>query len=146
MPTAKDLLGTWQLISVRAYNDPEETSLLGEPMGPTPLGRVTFNASGYMNVHVTDPSNIVPLSTSWLAAKPEEIARIAKGFSSYCGWYSVKYAEGGKEGEGEKGEGEREREIVGFSTDVEISLDPGWQGTVQERTVEFRVVDGVEAY
>jgi hypothetical protein len=130
MPTAKDLLGTWQLISVRAYNNPEETSLLGEPLGPNPLGRVTFNASGYMNVHATDPSNTIPLSTSWLAAKPEEIAKIAKVFSSYCGWYSVK--------EGENGE------LVGFSTDVEISLDPGWQGTVQERTVEFRVVDGVE--
>jgi len=128
MPTAKDLLGTWQLISLKTFSDSEEAILLGEPMGPNPLGRVTFNSSGYINVHVTGSSNITPLSTSWLAAEPEEIAKIARGFASYCGWYTV-FEEEGK---------------LSFSTQVDVSLDPSMMGTVEARTVEFKVVEGKE--
>ncbi|KAE8444331.1 hypothetical protein EG329_000641 [Mollisiaceae sp. DMI_Dod_QoI] len=126
MHTAEEIIGTWQLVTYKYFHDEAATQPLTEPLGPNPLGRLTFSSDGYMNAFISDPKRARPLDTPWLSASDKDVANIARAISAYCGQYLVLLKEG----------------QARLCTDVEASLDPSWIGTVQERKVEFGELEG----
>lgn len=119
--------GTWQCVSALTFSDEACTRPLMEPMGPKPLGRVTFTPDGYMNAILTHPDHVAPTDKPWRSgASDEVVAHVARAMSSYCGPYQVSHRDG---------------ETI-LSTNVEISLEPNWIGTIQERKVSFGQLGG----
>ena len=124
--TARDqMVGTWKLISFDLVNDEASGSKpTAQPLGPLPLGRITFNSDGYMSATLTHPGHTKPLPSKapWTIAPDADLAFAARRMTTYCGPYEIFE----KNGE------------TRLSTDVEIALDPSWIGTAQVRRVSFR--------
>lgn len=121
------VLGTWQCVSALTFSDAAYTQTLNEPFGPKPLGRVTFTPDGYMSAILTHPDYAAPLDKPWRSgATDAEVAQVARAMSSYCGPYQVSQREG----------------ETFLSTSVEISLEPNWIGTIQERKISFGELGG----
>jgi len=125
----EQILGTWKLLSYHLVDDAAPGSKpIAQPLGPTPLGRITFTSDGFMSATLTDPTHTKPLvnSAQWSKAPEEEVAFVARVMTTYCGWYKV-FSENGE---------------LSLSTDVEIALNPSWIGTAQVRRVSLRKAAG----
>jgi hypothetical protein len=121
--------GTWKLISFELVsNKANGAKRIAQPLGPTPLGRITFNRDGFMSCLLTHPDHAKPPETAWREAEDMDIAFIARPMTAYCGPYKIFSEEG---------------EIM-LSTDVEVSLNPSWIGTLQVRRVTVRKEAGKE--
>ncbi|KAF4634560.1 hypothetical protein G7Y89_g3541 [Cudoniella acicularis] len=119
----EQILGTWKLTSFDLVTDEAHGSKqVGQPLGPTPLGRITFNSDGFMSCLLTHPDNTKPLGGPWQLASDEDISFVARTMAAYCGPYKV-FSEEGE---------------IRLSTDVEIALDPSWIGSPQVRRVTLR--------
>lgn len=80
-----------------------------------------------MHANITHPDRALPLDKSWRSrATDEEVARVTRAMSAYCGPYKVSRRDG---------------DVI-LSTKAEISLEPSWIGTIQERKVGFGERDG----
>ncbi|CZR68379.1 uncharacterized protein PAC_18278 [Phialocephala subalpina] len=127
MDIADQMYGTWQCISSLTFSDEACTQPLMEPFGPNPLGRITLTPDGYMHANITHPDRALPLDKSWRSrATDEEVARVTRAMSAYCGPCKVSRRDG---------------DVI-LSTKAEISLEPTWIGTIQERKVGFGERDG----
>jgi hypothetical protein len=120
--TAQDVIGTWNLLSLKFCLGEDGSRPVGEPAGPKPLGRITFTSQGYMNALITDPRIAHPIDTPWVASDKEVQLKIAMALSAYCGHYTVSHKKNGD---------------MQVSTRVEISLDPNWIGSKQVRNVKL---------
>ncbi|KAF4637869.1 hypothetical protein G7Y89_g206 [Cudoniella acicularis] len=88
-----------------------------KPLGPSPSSRFVITHGGYTSCIITSPEASAPISTSWVQASPEEIARVARTMTAYCGPYQAW----------------EENNETFFATSVEISLNPEWIGGEQVR-------------
>lgn len=124
LATGKEqILGTWKLRSFNLVTDEAHGSQqVGQPLGPTPVGRITFNSDGFMSCLLTNPGNAKPLGSAWQSAPDEDISFVARTMTAYCGPYQVFFEDG----------------EIRLSTDVEIALDPSWIGSLQVRRVTLR--------
>jgi Lipocalin-like domain len=119
----EQILGTWKLTSFDLVTDEAHGSKqIAQPLGPTPLGRVTFDSDGFMSCLLTHPDNAKPLKTPWQLASDEDISFVARTMTAYCGPYKVLVEEG----------------EIRLSTEVEVALDPSWIGSAQVRRVTLR--------
>jgi hypothetical protein len=126
--SAQDVVGTWHLLKLQFCLNEDGSKILGEPAGPTPLGRITFTPGGYMSALITDPRIAHPIDKPWVNAEKDVQLKIALALSAYCGKYNVS--------ENKNGE-------LQIATQVEISLDPNWIGSKQVRNVRLgEVKDG----
>jgi hypothetical protein len=126
--SAQDVVGTWHLLNLQFCLNEDGSKVLGEPAGPTPLGRITFTPEGYMSALITDPRIAHPIDKPWVNAEKDVQLKIAMALSAYCGKYKVS--------ENKNGE-------LQIATQVEISLDPNWIGSKQVRNVRLgEVKDG----
>ncbi|OAL02697.1 hypothetical protein IQ06DRAFT_271329 [Phaeosphaeriaceae sp. SRC1lsM3a] len=116
--SGQDVIGTWNLLSLNFCLDEDGSKVIGQPAGPTPLGRITFTPEGYMSALITDPRIAHPIDKPW----------IAMALSAYCGKYDVSKKKNGE---------------LQIATQVDISLDPNWIGSKQVRNVRLgEVKDG----
>jgi hypothetical protein len=118
------LLGVWRLVPLDMASDGAlDSTSLGQPYGPNPLGRMMFTSEGYMSAMVTDPDHAKPIpgDIPWRMAPERDLAFVARPMISYCGGYKVYYEEGNPT----------------LSTEVEVSMDPSWIGTAQVRKISF---------
>lgn len=126
--SAQDVVGTWHLLSLHFCLNEDGTKIIGEPVGPTPLGRITFTREGYMSALITDPRIAHPIDQPWVKAEKDIQLKIAMALSAYCGKYKVSEKKNGQ---------------LQVATQVEISLDPNWIGSKQVRNVRLgQVKDG----
>jgi hypothetical protein len=127
-PLLSRLLGAWSLVSYIHYpiSDPTDITY---PHGPNPLGTIMYTHTGHMSAQVVRPgqpafsdgAGISPL-TSGTAADWETVGR---NFIGYSGRFWVK----------------DERTIM---HELAVCNIPRMRGVVQERTVRFEEVGGVE--
>ena len=83
--TAKDLMGTWTLVSITLEQDGKKTDLYG----PNPQGQLIYDASGHVSVIVTRSDLPKFASSNREAGTPEENKAIVQGSLAYFGTYSV---------------------------------------------------------
>lgn len=109
--TAKELVGSWTLISVTVNRDGEKV----EPFGPNPKGTMTFDSGGRFSIIVTRSDLPKFSSNNREMGTSEENKAIAQGSIAYFGTYNVN-------------EGDRM-----FVVHVEGSTYPNFVGTDQKR-------------
>ncbi len=90
-PIAKELLGTWRLISIETVRPGGE--VLYPFYGKHPNGLLIYERSGWMSVQiVSDPSPRVPLASSregFLAAPVTEKVAAVEGYYAYYGTWEA---------------------------------------------------------
>ena len=112
------LVGTWKLISFETRLSSGEVR---HPMGPEPIGRITYDDKGHMAVIVSRFDRSSMASPDKTRAPLEEKGAALDSFDAYFGAYSVDEARG----------------VVTHR--IEGALFPNWVGTAQER---FYLLDG----
>lgn len=84
--TAKDLVGTWNLVSdVNTSADGRKV----EPFGPTPKGLAIFDSDGRFAIVVSRPDLLKFASNNRMQGTPEENKAIVQGSIGFFGTYSV---------------------------------------------------------
>jgi len=108
---AKDLVGTWRLVS---YEDWDASGKLSRPYGEHPRGYIVFDATGHVSINIMRMPPLPPFaSKDEDVATPEEKQAAYDAYVGYFGTYSV---EPGR-----------------FVTHVEGSLYPTYTNTDQAR-------------
>ncbi|KAJ9616609.1 hypothetical protein H2200_000328 [Cladophialophora chaetospira] len=125
------MIGVWQLISFKLQpaDDPNAEPIM--PHGPRRedhKGRGLMTADGYMGAFVSTSKDIIQLPKSdFVANSDEDVARVARAFSSYCGRLSLSDVNG----------------LDGLiHTQVELALNPAWIGGRQTRKFHMERSDG----
>ncbi len=109
-------VGVWKLVSF------EQRTTAGEvthPMGPKPVGRLTYDASGHMSAQLLLPERPKFAAPSKVRGSAEQKIAAFDGYTAYYGTYTVD---------------EAHRTVIHH---VEASLFPNWVGTEQRRLFEF---------
>ena len=82
---AKDLVGTWKLVSVTLEQDGKKTDLFG----PNPQGQITFDPNGRISMIITRSDLPKFASNNRRTGTPEENKAVVQGSIAYFGTYSV---------------------------------------------------------
>jgi hypothetical protein len=109
--TAKDLVGTWTIVSITLEQDGKKTDFYG----PNPQGQLTYDPEGRFSVIITRSDLPKFASNNRRSGTPEENKAIVQGSFAYFGTYSVS---------------ETDRAIT---THVESCTFPNWNG-IQRKT------------
>jgi hypothetical protein len=83
--TAKDLVGTWTLVSVTLEQDGKKTDLYG----PNPQGQQTFETNGRFSVIITRSDLPKFASNNRMAGTAEENKAVVQGSLAFFATYSV---------------------------------------------------------
>ena len=86
---AKDLVGTWTLVSVTLEKDGKKTDFYG----PNPQGQLTFDPAGRFTEVITRSDLPKFASNNRQAGTPEENKAAVQGSIAYFGTYSVSETE-----------------------------------------------------
>jgi hypothetical protein len=115
VPTlAERVVGTWTLVSYEARH---ADGRVVPVYGPSPVGRLVYDARGRMSVHIADPRRAPFASTDRLLATDAEVRAAFDGYFGYFGTYRVD-------------------ERAGTMTHrVEGAAFPNYAGTEQTRTL-----------
>jgi hypothetical protein len=113
--TAKDLVGTWTLVSITLEQDGKKTDLYG----PNPQGQIMYDANGHIAVIITRSDLPKFAANNREAGSPEENKAIVHGSLAYFGTYSVS---------------DTDKTIT---THIEKGTFPNWNGT--DRKTAFTI-------
>ena len=109
--TAKDLVGTWTLVSITIERDGKKIDFYG----PNPQGEAMFDANGRVSSIITRSDLPKFVSNNRRAGTPEENKAVVQGSIAYFGTYSVSEAD----------------HTLNFH--IEGSTFPNWRGVDQKR-------------
>jgi hypothetical protein len=85
-PTAKDLVGTWSLVSdVNTASDGAKV----QPFGSAPKGMAVFDGNGHFAIVISRPDLAKFASDNRMHGTPEENKAIVQGTIGFFGTYSV---------------------------------------------------------
>jgi hypothetical protein len=87
--TAKELVGTWTLVSITLEKDGQKTDMYG----PNPQGQVTFDPTGHFSEIITRSDLPKFASNDRQAGALEENEAVVHGSIAYFGTYSVSEAD-----------------------------------------------------
>lgn len=125
------MIGVWQLISfkLQPVDDPDAEPIM--PHGPRRedhRGRGIMTADGYMGAFVSQEKGIIRLpNDDFRLNSDEDIAKVARAFSSYCGRLSLSDVKG----------------LDGLvHTEVEMALNTAWIGGRQTRKFHMERENG----
>jgi hypothetical protein len=110
--TAKDLVGTWTLVSVTFERDGKKTDFYG----PNPQGETMFDPNGRISFIVTRSDLPKFASNNRQTGTPEENKAVVQGSLAYFGTYSVDEA------------------AKTVTIHIESCSFPNWNGTDQKRS------------
>ena len=113
--TAKDLVGTWTLVSITREQDGKKTDYFG----PNPQGQAIFEPNGRFSVMFirSDVPNFA--SNNREAGTPEENKAATQGSLAYFGTYSVSESD------------------HTLNSHIEGSTFPNWRGADQKRVLKL---------
>jgi hypothetical protein len=80
------LVGSWRLISSEGHRSDGAVTY---DQGETPKGRVMFDASGRLSIHLTRPNRSNFVSGDFLRPTPDECKDAARDYFGYFGSYTV---------------------------------------------------------
>ena len=86
---AKDLVGTWTLVSITLDQDGKKTDMYGA----NPQGQVMYDSNGHFSVIITRSDLPKFASNNRMTGTPEENEAIVHGSFAYFGTYSVSEAD-----------------------------------------------------
>ena len=109
--SAKELVGTWTLVSITLEQNGKKTDFYG----PNPQGQVTYAPNGRVSLIIARSDLPQFASKNRKAGTPEENKAVVQGSIAYFGTYSVS---------------ETDKTIT---THIESSTFPNWIGTDQKR-------------
>ena len=109
--TAKDLVGSWTLVSIRT----EQGGNKVEPFGPQPKGALMLEGNGRFSIVIVRPGLPKFAANSRMAGTPEENKAVVQGSLAYFGTYSVSEAD------------------KTLALQIEGSTFPNWEGADQKR-------------
>ena len=109
--SAKELVGTWTLVSITLEQNGKQTDFYG----PNPQGQVTYAPNGRVSLIIARSDLPQFASKNRKAGTPEENKTVVQGSMAYFGTYSVS---------------ETDKTIT---THIESSTFPNWIGTDQKR-------------
>jgi hypothetical protein len=112
--TAKDLAGTWSLVSVENVR-PDGTKF--NPLGGPANGMLVFDGTGKFSWQIIRSDIPKLASNNRLEGTPEEFKAMAQGVLSYFGSYSI------------------EDDGKGITMRIESSSFANWNGVTQKRTL-----------
>jgi hypothetical protein len=122
------LSGVWNLLSQDYIYIPNNTVIM-QPSGPNPSGKLTLTNEGYISVIISNPDVArLPNGTGWVNATESQVSTVARAVVAYCGEAKTFY----------------EGEQLVLTTLVDIALNPDWVGTTQTRNVSFIEEEGKE--
>ncbi len=88
--THNPFLGTWRL---QSWENRDTAGALGYPLGPDPVGYMTYTADGYMFAQIMAATR-APLATrNPFGGTVAEVAAAGRSHMSYCGTYEVQGSE-----------------------------------------------------
>lgn len=114
--TTDAFVGTWKLEAFEVRR-PDGTTLL--PLGPDPVGRITYDDAGRMAVQVMRPGRSQFASGDMLVASDQERREAWDGFIAYTGTFRV------------------DPDAGTVTHHIEISSFPNWVGDNQVRFFAF---------
>lgn len=115
--TSRVLVGSWRLISSEGHST---DGRIVYDQGKEPAGRVMFDASGRLSLHLTNPYRGNFASGDFLRPTPEECVEAFRGYFGYFGTYTV----------------EEDAELVTFH--IEGAAYPNYVGTDQRRYFKIK--------
>jgi hypothetical protein len=113
--TAKDLVGTWTLVSITLEQDGKKTDFYG----PNPQGQQIFDPNGRVSIIITRSDLPKFASNNRQSGTPEENKAIVQGSFAYFGTYSVSETD----------------KVITFH--VENCTFANWNGTDRKLTFSF---------
>jgi Lipocalin-like domain len=113
--TAKDLVGTWTLVSITIEQDGKKIDFYG----PNPQGQETYDSNGHVSVIITRSDLPKFASNNRQSGTPEENKAVVQGSFAYFGTYSVS---------------ETDKTIT---THIVSSTFPNWNGV--DRKLSFNI-------
>jgi hypothetical protein len=113
--TAKDLVGTWTLVSLTLEKDGQKTDMYG----PNPQGQRTYDPTGRFSEIITRSDLPKFASNNRQAGTPEENKAVVQGSLAFFGTYSVSETD------------------KTYTQHVESCTFPNWNGT--ERKYSFDI-------
>ena len=113
--TAKDLVGTWTLVSLTLEKDGQKTDFYG----PNPKGQRTYDADGHFSEIIARADLPKFASNNRQAGTPEENKAVVQGSLAFFGTYSVSETD------------------KTYTQHVESCTFPNWNGT--ERKYSFDI-------
>ena len=113
--TAKDLVGTWTLVSITREQDGKKADYFG----PNPQGQAIFEPNGHFSIMFIRSDVPKFASNNREAGTPEENKAATQGGLAYFGTYSV---------------GEADHTL---NSHIEGSTFPNWRGADQKRVLEL---------
>ena len=115
MASVRDqFIGVYRLVS---YQRKAQDGTITDVYGPTPIGRITYDAAGRMSGFLMRPNRGRPKDPR--TPTVEEYREIQSGFVAYMGTFDVDEAS------------------KTVTHHVEAALNPAWPGTDLKRTYEF---------
>jgi hypothetical protein len=111
-----EFIGTWRLVSAEARL---ADGTVIYPYGRSPLGRLSYDAAGYMSAQLTHSERSAFAIADKARGTPQEVQSAIETYESYYGTYAVD---------------ETEQVVVHHVTG---SLLPNWTGADQVRFYEF---------
>ncbi len=112
---AKELVGTWQLVSIQLELPDKKIDLFG----PGARGQQTFDANGRFSIIITRADLPQVASGNREKSTPEESAKLVHGTIAYFGTYTASDAD------------------KVLTVNVETATFPNWNGTTQKRVFAF---------
>ena len=113
--TAKDLVGTWTLVSVT----PEQNGKKTDHYGPNPQGQLMFDPNGHFSEIITSSDDSKFASSNRQAETPEQNKSVAQRSIAFFGTYSASDAD----------------HTLNFH--VEGGTFPNWNGTDRKRAIKL---------
>jgi lipocalin-like protein len=113
--TAKGLVGTWTLVSIKLEQDGKKTDFYG----PNPQGQATYEANGRVSVIITRSDLPKFASNNRQAGTPEENKAVVQGSIAYFGTYTVDEA------------------AKTVTSHIESCSFPNWNGTDRKLTLNL---------
>jgi hypothetical protein len=110
--TAKDIVGTWTLVSNQNVN-PDGTKV--QPFGPNPSGILIFDGSGHYSIQVMRGGQAKFASNDRTKGTPEENQLTVQNNNPHFGMYTV----------------DETSHVIIFK--IEHAMFPNWEGTEQRR-------------
>jgi hypothetical protein len=83
---AAALVGSWRLV---AYDRHDADGRVTPVYGPSPAGRLSYDAGGRMSVHLVDPRRKAFAAGDSRAGTDDEVRSAFQGYFGYFGRYSV---------------------------------------------------------
>jgi Lipocalin-like domain len=82
----RSLLGSWRLIS---WEEREAGCDVQFPLGPNPIGQISYDASGRMSAQLMRPNQTPFASEDWREATVEEKSAAWSNYFGYFGTYTI---------------------------------------------------------